>query len=167
MNDPILENIADLMSPVETSGTPDTAIPAVPFDDVSVKDDGSFVVTVAGNRCHVTQDYNPPLYEAVRSFLERGGAFRAYAEDIIVQSDPAVLARLWIEVKLQTSEAVVAQYRDARDLGGDLPITAEQFTQLLTWRQSVREWPKVAGYPDEATQPQIPGWMQAVLTNGE
>ena len=137
------------------------------FDDVAIKNDGSFVITVAGNRCHVTQDYNPPLYEAVRHYLDEGGASTEYAEDIFVQPEPALLARLWIEASLKTSETLVSEYRDARDLGGALPITAKQFSELLTWRQAVREWPQVAGYPIEASRPDTPAWIQAVLTNGQ
>ncbi|KPY29909.1 Uncharacterized protein ALO65_01727, partial [Pseudomonas syringae pv. papulans] len=57
--------------------------------------------------------------------------------------------------------------RDARDLDGELPITPEQFTQLLTWRQSVREWPQLPGYPKETTQPVTPDWIEAVVLNGE
>ncbi|MCD5982760.1 hypothetical protein [Pseudomonas sp. CDFA 610] len=144
-----------------------SVVATVTFSDVAVKNDGTFVITVAGNRCHVTKDYNPALYQAVRDYLEDGGLSTEYAEDIVVQSDPALLARLWIEASLKTSETLVSEYRDARDLGGALPVTAKQFSELLTWRQGVREWPQVAGYPIEATRPDVPAWIQTVLTDGE
>ncbi|QXG41336.1 hypothetical protein [Pseudomonas viridiflava] len=161
------EKPVQVLPPVEAS-EPLEAPPAVAaFDDVAVKDDGSFVVTVAGNRCHVTQDYNPPLYQAVLDYLDQGGASSEYAEDIVVESDPAMLARLWIEASLKASESLVSEYRDARDLGGALPITAKRFSELLTWRQKVREWPQAAGYPIEASRPDVPAWIQTVLTNGE
>lgn len=54
----------EVVNPVVTEPT----VMTVEFRDVSVKDDGSFVVTVASNRCHVTRDYNPSLYEAVENF---------------------------------------------------------------------------------------------------
>ncbi|MBA1229256.1 hypothetical protein G7013_06305 [Pseudomonas viridiflava] len=156
MTDQTLETIHDVSQPTNT-----------PFTDVAVKTDGTFVVTVNGNRCHVTQDYNPPLYQAVRHYLDKGGASSEYAEDIVVQPDPALLARLWIEASLKASEALVSEYRDARDLDGALPITTKQFSELLTWRQAVREWPQVAGYPIEASRPDVPAWIQTVLNNGE
>jgi hypothetical protein len=135
------------------------------FSEVAVKKDGSYVVTVAGNRCHVTHDYNAALFDAIDEYLSAGGDFFDYAEDIVVESDPAVLARLWIENTLQTSENVVSEYRDARDLGESLPITSEQFAELLQWRRAVREWPQVAGYPLDSTRPDMPVWIGSVLAN--
>ncbi|KAF2393154.1 hypothetical protein [Pseudomonas frederiksbergensis] len=149
---------------IDETVSSDVAAPTVltvEFGDVSVKDDGSFVVTVASNRCHVTRDYNPSLYEAIESFLNNGGDYSKYAEDIVVESDPLVLARLWIDTQLKSSENIVSQYRDARDLGTTLPITPAQFAELLAWRQAVREWPQVAGYPSDETQPSAPGWINA------
>ncbi|WP_122679277.1 hypothetical protein [Pseudomonas viridiflava] len=163
MTDTVIE---EFLPPVFAAPEEPAAI-GMTFSDVALKTDGSFVITVAGNRCHVTEDYNPPLYQAVRDYLEQGGSSSDYAEDIVVQSDPALLARLWIEASLKTSETLVSEYRDARDLGGALPITAKQFSELLTWRQAVREWPQVAGYPIEASRPEVPVWIQTVLTNGQ
>jgi len=157
----------EVAAPIEDSPSAPPAEVMVMFSDVSVKADKTFVVTVAGNRCHVTQDYNKPLYQAIRAYLDDGGKFSKYAEDVFVDSDPLVLARLWAETSLQKTETLVAQYRDARDLGGDLPITAEQFTALLNWRQAVRDWPRAKRYPAESTQPKAPAWLSAVLQNGE
>ncbi len=155
------------IAPVEESLEEPLAEVLVTFSDVSVKPDKSFVVTVAGNRCHVTQDYNASLYQAVRTYLDEGGKFKKYAEDIFVESDPLVIARLWAETSLQNTETLVAQYRDARDLDGPTPITPEQFTTLLTWRQAVREWSKAKRYPAEASRPAAPEWLSAVLNNDE
>lgn len=144
-------------------GEPSTLLTS--FSEVAVKEDGSYVVTVAGNRCHVTHDYNAVLFDAVSEYLRAGGDFFDYAEDIVVESDPAVLARLWIDTTLQASENIVSEYRDARDLGDPLPITSEQFAELLQWRRVVREWPQVAGYPLDSTRPDMPVWIGAVLAN--
>ena len=153
--------------PVDDAPAPESGELVVLFSDVAIKDDGSFVVTVSGNRCHVTPDYNASLYAAVQAYLDQGGSFTQYDEDIMVEADPALLARLWIEASIGTSEGLVSQYRDARDLGERLPITVEQFTELLTWRRDVRDWPQAKGYPAEATRPATPDWIKAVLQNGE
>lgn len=167
MIDQVQELTPEISEQLDESPAPETATLIVSFSDVALKQDGSFVVTVASNRCHVTQDYNEPLCNAVRDYLSGGGEFFDYAEDIIVESDPLVLARLWVDAKLKASENIVSQYRDARDLGRTSPITPEQFTELLTWRQDVREWPQATGYPAEATQPTAPGWIDAALQHGE
>lgn len=158
---------ARVAAPIDDFPSVPPAEVMVMFSDVSVKADKTFVVTVAGNRCHVTRDYNKPLYQAIRAYLDEGGKFSKYAEDVFVDSDPLVLARLWAETSLQKTEALVAEYRDARDLGGDLPITAEQFTTMLTWRQAVRDWPKAKHYPAESSQPKAPVWLSAVLQDGK
>lgn len=151
----------------EDQPAPEAVELVVTFSDVAVKDDGSFVVTVMGNRCHVTPDYNASLYSAVQAYLEQGGTFTPYDEDVIVEADPALLAKIWIETSLTTSESLVSQYRDARDLGEAPPITADQFSELLTWRRVVREWPQAAGYPADASRPTTPDWFEAVLQNGQ
>ncbi|RMP24932.1 hypothetical protein [Pseudomonas coronafaciens] len=166
MTDVTLESPEEVLPPMFAAPEEPIAL-GVAFSDVALKNDGSFVITVAGNRCHVTQDYNPPLYQAVVDYLDAGGQATEYAEDIVVQADPALLAKLWVELRLKVSDNLVSQYRDARDLGGELPVTPEQFTQLLTWRQAVREWPQVRGYPKENTQPVTPDWIEAVVLNGE
>ncbi|WP_227443981.1 hypothetical protein [Pseudomonas cannabina] len=162
----IIETTDEVLPPVKTAPEEPVAL-GLTFSDVALKNDGSFVITVAGNRCHVTQDYNPPLYQAVVDYLDAGGHSMEYAEDVVVQADPALLAKLWMELRLKVSDNLVSQYRDARDLGGELPITPELFTQLLTWRQAVRDWPQVPGYPKETTQPVTPGWIEAVVLDGE
>ncbi|KOP51711.1 hypothetical protein OX90_26315 [Pseudomonas coronafaciens pv. porri] len=166
MTDMTLESPEEVLPPMFAAPEEPIAL-GVTFSDVALKNDGSFVITVAGNRCHVTQDYNPPLYQSVVDYLDAGGQATEYAEDIVVQADPALLAKLWVELRLKVSDNLVSQYRDARDLGGELPVTPEQFTQLLTWRQAVREWPQVRGYPKETTQPVTPDWIEAVVLNGE
>lgn len=166
MTDVLLETPDQFFPPLSVAPQEPAAL-GVSFSDVALKNDGSFVITVAGNRCHVTEDYNPPLYQAVIDYLDAGGHSTAYAEDIVVEADPALLAKLWIEASLKTSETLVSEYRDARDLGGPLPITIKQFSDLLTWRQAVREWPQVVGYPIEASRPDTPAWIQTVLTDGE
>lgn len=166
MTDVTLESPEEVLPPMFSAPEEPIAL-GVAFSDVALKNDGSFVITVAGNRCHVTQDYNPPLYQSVVDYLDAGGQATEYAEDIVVQADPALLAKLWVELRLKVSDNLVSQYRDARDLGGELPVTPEQFTQLLTWRQAVREWPQVRGYPKETTQPVTPDWIEAVVLNGE
>ncbi|MBC8881711.1 MULTISPECIES: hypothetical protein [Pseudomonas] len=167
MTDISLNTLEEVLPPLDQAPVQEPETVAVMFTDVALKNDGSFVITVAGNRCHVTQDYNPPLYQAVVDYLDTGGHATEYAEDVVVQSDPGLLARLWVELRLKVSDNLVSQYRDARDLGGELPITPEQFTQLLTWRQAVREWPQVPGYPKETTQPVTPDWIEAVVLDGE
>lgn len=168
--------IKDIETEIATQDTPTPPIelPAVApadllvsFSEVSVKHDGTFVVTVADNRCHVTRDYNESLYKAICAYLNSGGDSTEYAEDIVVEADPVVLARQWVETSLQTSESIVAQYRDARDLGEETPITPEQFAGLLTWRKAVREWPKEKGYPLVSSQPNAPDWLKEVLQNDE
>ncbi|OEC65138.1 hypothetical protein A7D21_33240 [Pseudomonas sp. AP19] len=160
-------NVVEPVALVDESPVVPPAEVMVTFSDVSVKTDKTFVVTIAGNRCHVTQDYNEPLFQAVRAYLDDGGKFSKYSEDVVVESDPLVLARLWAETSLQTSETLVAQYRDSRDLGGITPITAVQFTALLTWRQALRDWPKAKRYPAESSRPNSPEWLSAVLKNDE
>lgn len=167
MTTPLVDDLSIPELPLEELPAPEPAELTFVFHDVAVKNDGSFVVTLDGNRCHVTPDYNAQLYSAVQSYLDQGSSFTDYAEDILVEADPAVLAKVWIDASLAASESLVSEYRDARDLGDELPIAAEQFTQLLTWRRAVREWTQTTGYPSEASRPVAPNWMETVSTDGQ
>ncbi|WP_057456675.1 hypothetical protein, partial [Pseudomonas syringae] len=115
MTDVTLETLEEVLPPIFAAPEEPVTL-GVSFSEVATKTDGSFVITVAGNRCHVTQDYNPPLYQAVVDYLDAGGHATEYAEDIVVQADPALLAKLWVELRLKVSDNLVSQYRDARDL---------------------------------------------------
>lgn len=129
------------------------------FSDVALKMDGTFVVTIAGNRCHVTRTYDPDLFTEVEVYLAQGGASRPYADDVVVATDPTVLAKLWSDEQLAATDTLVSQYRDDLDLGEPTDLTKEQYTELLQWRKSLRSWQEVEGYPAESTRPQQPEWM--------
>ncbi|MFJ4392758.1 hypothetical protein [Pseudomonas soli] len=132
------------------------------FSDVSLKNDGSYVVTISGYRTHITADYNPPMFEAIQEFVEKGGHWSIYDEDVVVKTDPQLLAQLWSERQLQISEQVVAEYRDARDLEQPTEITSEQFSELLAWRQRLRGWQKTPEYPELDKRPVAPTWLKSV-----
>lgn len=147
----------------------ESTVPAIAFQfsNVAKKDDGSYVVTMNECRSHVTRDYNLTLFNAVEDYLVAGGEFSVYDEDVFVEADPFITAKIWIEKQLQTSDQVVSEYRDARDLGEQTAVTSAQFSELLAWRQAVRAWSQVEGYPGDATKPPVPGWLTLVLQHVE
>lgn len=142
---------------------PETISTVAKFSEVAVKEDGTFVVTLDGNRSHVSRQYDNALFEAVTQYLKDGGESSPYSEDIVVKADPLVLAKYWVEVQIKASENIVSQYRDARDMEDELPITSTQFTALLNWRKAVRDWPKSELYPQEDSKPITPDWLVKVL----
>lgn len=132
--------------------------------EVCRKQDGSFVVTLNGYRTHVTRNYNPPLHQAVLQYVEQGGDCQPYDEDVLLQAAPEILASAWIEQQLTVTEQIVSEYRDARDLLLPTAISTEQFSELLSWRQAIRAWPKTDEYP--LTPPLSPSWMSEVVDDG-
>ncbi len=67
--------------------------------------------------------------------------------------------RLWRDVTLQGTEWLMARHRDERDMERVTTLTAAQFSELLGYRQALREWPQSAHFPLTEHRPVEPAWI--------
>lgn len=63
--------------------------------------------------------------------LEKEANLRAQRDRVIADTD-------WL----------VTRHRDELDMGLPTSLTEEEYTKLLAYRQTLREWPKVTGWAD-------------------
>lgn len=86
-----------------------------------------------------------------------------------VLSDPLVssislasVERAWRNQVLQNSQWLV--FRDAEELevGAGTTLRAEEFKQLLAYRQALRDWPDHPEFPDARSRPVEPDWLGAL-----
>lgn len=83
---------------------------------------------------------------------------------------PATLAsheRAWRNQMLQNTQWLV--FRDAEELevGEGTTLRAEEFKQLLGYRQALRDWPNHPDFPDSHARPVEPDWLEdLLLANG-
>lgn len=53
------------------------------------------------------------------------------------------------------------RHRDELELSMSPSLTSDQYSQLLTYMQQLREWPQSPDFPDPAHRPVAPGWIES------
>ncbi|MFJ2323925.1 phage tail assembly chaperone [Pseudomonas sp. NPDC087817] len=75
--------------------------------------------------------------------------------------------RAWRNKVLQDTQWLVLRDAEELEVGEGTTLLAEEFKQLLAYRQSLREWPNDPDFPDARSRPVEPDWLQILLqTNG-
>lgn len=69
--------------------------------------------------------------------------------------------RVWRTRELARYEWVTTRHRDEQDMGGTTSLTAQQFAELLQYRQALRDWPVADAFPDYEHRPEQPTWLSA------
>jgi len=67
-------------------------------------------------------------------------------------------ARSQRDVLLSSSEWLIQRHRDEQEAGRQTSLSTEQYAELQTWRQALRDWPTSQGWPTVAV-PQAPAWL--------
>jgi len=68
--------------------------------------------------------------------------------------------RAWRDTELSRTEWLVARHRDEIEIGLATTISANQYRELLAWRQLLRDWPASAEFPATDDRPQEPEWIR-------
>lgn len=85
-----------------------------------------------------------------------GEFFRPLAVSISEQDDTE---RVWRNNELQSTEWLVTRHRDEQDIGQGTTLTAAQYSELLGYRQALRDWPQAATFPSAEFRPIAPPWI--------
>lgn len=67
--------------------------------------------------------------------------------------------REWRNQVLAATEWLVTRHRDEQELDRETTLTAEQYAQLLAYRQDLRDWPQAPEFPDGQQRPSPPTWL--------
>jgi hypothetical protein len=81
-------------------------------------------------------------------------------------ASPQLLAdieRAWRDVQLVRTDGLVARQRDELDIGSATTLTVDQYTELLTYRRELRDWPQGADFPLSEHRPVAPPWLFVLL----
>lgn len=71
----------------------------------------------------------------------------------------AATERAWRDAEVSATEWLVTRHRDEQDMQLTTTLTAEQFAELLVYRQALRDWPQTESFPDSAHRPVAPAWI--------
>ncbi|QJI39135.1 hypothetical protein HKK54_03685 [Pseudomonas sp. ADAK13] len=79
-------------------------------------------------------------------------------------SDSEVQAneRMWRDSEIQRISWVRDRHRDQLDMELKTTLSTEQFKELLTYTQALRDWPQVESFPSIAKRPVALPWLDAV-----
>ncbi len=68
--------------------------------------------------------------------------------------------RRWRDLELQGVAWLRERHRDQAELGSDTTISADQYSELLTYMQQLRDWPQSVSFPDASKRPVPPDWIK-------
>lgn len=71
--------------------------------------------------------------------------------------------RVWRDAAVNDVLWLRERHRDEQDLGRTPSLTVERFSELLTYLQSLRDWPQSEMFPDAESRPRQPAWVQEVV----
>ena len=67
--------------------------------------------------------------------------------------------RAWRDAEVESVKWLRERHRDEMDLEIASTLTAEQFKELLTYLQALRDWPQSPDFPTQALRPIQPDWI--------
>lgn len=113
----------------------------------------------------------------MRYFISETGEYFAYEDyavapdgmtsvteaDVILATsaviDPEQTEREWRNEELNNNQWLTARHRDEQDMLQAPTLSAEQFAELLTYRQELRNWPSTSSFPLAEFRPTAPRWI--------
>ncbi|MGB5957706.1 phage tail assembly chaperone [Pseudomonas sp.] len=75
------------------------------------------------------------------------------------EAELAASERSWRDAQLVAADPLVTRHRDERDVGGATTLTGNQYSELLSYRQGLRDWPQSELFPDVSERPLAPPWL--------
>jgi len=73
--------------------------------------------------------------------------------------DYAGIERRRRDRQIESVKWVRERHRDELDLGVNTTLTAPQFSELLVYIQSLRDWPESKDFPAQEKRPSEPNWI--------
>lgn len=68
-------------------------------------------------------------------------------------------ARAWRDDEIESLRWLRERHREEVELGVSSTLTAEQYVELLTYVQALRDWPQTEGFPAAEQRPAPPEWV--------
>ncbi|SFH13034.1 phage tail assembly chaperone [Pseudomonas sp. NFACC45] len=106
------------------------------------------------DRFHPSLEWLPCTVGTVQGERYIEGAFMPAATE-----EAALVERAWRDGALSASEWLVNRHRDEQGLQRPTTLGTEQFDEMLTYRQALRDWPQAVDFPNSAQRPMAPVWL--------
>ena len=76
-----------------------------------------------------------------------------------LKPDFSDIERRWRDAEFASIKWLRERHRDEQDLALNTTLTPEQFAQLLTYLQQLRDWPLSPAFPAHEQRPVQPDWL--------
>lgn len=78
---------------------------------------------------------------------------------VLTGEELAAIERAWRDGEVSSTEWLVTRHRDEQDMQLTTTLHAEQFAELLEYRQGLRDWPQSEHFPAIEYRPVAPPWL--------
>ncbi|QXH57432.1 MULTISPECIES: phage tail assembly chaperone [Pseudomonas] len=92
--------------------------------------------------------------------LMTGAELQAYLNPPKTQEQIEATERTWRDAAVNDVLWLRERHRDELDMQRSTTLTGERFTELLAYLQALRDWPQSEAFPDRASRPLEPVWVQ-------
>jgi hypothetical protein len=82
---------------------------------------------------------------------------------VVEENQPLAAERTWRQSALSATEWRVTRHRDEQELGRGTTLKAQQYLELLEYRQALRDWPGSGAYPSSVSRPSAPQWLAGAI----
>lgn len=132
------------------------------IEDIFLKADGSYLVTLDGYPYHATEAETPDVYRAVRLLIDSGEQCQVHIDPVISDAEVKANERMWRDSEIQRISWVRDRHRDQLEMGLKTTLSDEQFKELLKYTQALRDWPQAESFPSITKRPVALPWLDAV-----
>lgn len=133
------------------------------IENIQRKSDGSFLLQYNGRPFHATVVDTPEIYEQVVRQIETGKPVFGYIEPQPSREDLDTSERFWRDRQINNLRWLRERHRDQLEQQVLTSLTTEQFNELLTYVQQLRDWPQSPAFPDSGQRPGTPAWLSTLL----
>jgi hypothetical protein len=77
----------------------------------------------------------------------------------VIEIDLEVVERMWRDAEIESVKWLRERHRDELEIGVDTTLATEQFSELLLYVQSLRDWPQSPNFPNNQERPEPPAWI--------
>lgn len=118
---------------------------SIPGDAVEISDE-VFLRVIA----------NPELGK-VRAHDNNGQPYLINAP--VFEVDLEGVERMWRDAEIERVKWLRERHRDQLEIGTETTLKDEQFSELLLYVQSLRDWPQSSAFPDSEHRPIAAPWI--------
>ncbi|MBD0703088.1 phage tail assembly chaperone [Pseudomonas sp. PSB1] len=107
-------------------------------------------------RFHPDMEWRSCAPGVLPGWLYENGLFTERVADL---SERIAAERQWRDGQLFARQWLRDRHRDEQEISKPTTLSNEQFMELLTYLQALREWPQMDVFPDPLGRPSAPDWI--------